>query len=389
LLPRLMMMSDHIDCPSGFGVQHGYVARGLATMGLWDIHTVGLWDKRPVARVARRLTRYPGGHWPPNDPELWRIYRSLVKPDILVTLGDLWMYEYLLNDPPQGVTWFHWLPVDGAPYPTIWHSWLLTLKHVVLMSQFGVELFRGHLPESVHIHYIPHGVDTRTFHPLRDKKALRRQWSARLGAYLDPGDFLLIARDTNQWRKQQPLLLEALSRIKGPSVKLILHCDPVAKDPGSGWDLRFAAKHVYGVEDRVIFTSRNASAEPLSQKEVNELDNVADIRVSATAGEGFGVITLEGLANGTPSVITDYTTSRELVEGCGELVRVASYTLQQGAHLLRPLADTRDFARKIQKLRNDRRLLSLYRRRGRERAVRDYTVRRMVRAWRDTIMKNT
>jgi glycosyltransferase involved in cell wall biosynthesis len=382
-------MSDHIDCPSGFGVQHGYVARGLAKTGLWDVHSIGFWDKRAAAHAAPGLTRYPGGHWPPNDPELWRVLRPIIKPDILVTLGDLWMYEYLLKDPPKDLAWFHWLPVDGAPYPVSWHPWLTRLEHLVLMSKFGTQLFEGHLPQPVRVHYVPHGVDTRIFRPLSDRRRLRRAWSARLGEVLDPDDFLLIARDTNQWRKQQPLLLETLSRIRDKRVKLIFHCDPVAGDPGSGWDLRFAAQHVYGVDDRVIFTTRSDKAPSLSREELNELDNLCDLRVSATAGEGFGVITLEGLASGTPSVITDYTTSRELVEDCGELVRVAGYTLQQGAHILRPIADTRDFAHKILKLQHDRRLLSLYRRRGRQRAVREYTVARMQRMWRDLIVKHT
>jgi len=389
VLSRLLLLSDHADCPTGFGVQHGYLARGLAKTGRWDVHSVGLWDKRPIAQVAPHLTRYPGGHWPPNDPELWRIYGSIIKPDILITLGDLWMYEHLLKEPPTGLTWFHWLPVDGAPFPMLWSTWLANLEHLVLMSKFGVQLFRGQLPQKVRCHYVAHGVDTELFRPLPGDSNLRSKWSTRLHTHLAPDDFLLISRDTNQWRKQQPLLLEALSLINDPTVKLMFHCDPVAGDPGSGWDLRYAAKHVYGVEDRVIFTSPGEKADALPQNELNELDNVCDIRVSAAAGEGFGVITLEGLANGTPSVITDYTTSRELVEGCGELVRVAGHTLQQGAHILRPIVDTLDFARRILKLRRDPALLSTYCRRGRQRAVRHYTVKRMVRAWCDLILKNT
>jgi glycosyltransferase involved in cell wall biosynthesis len=40
---------------------------------------------------------------------------------------------------------------------------------------------------------------------------------------------------------------------------------------------------------------------------------IADIHALATTGEGFGIPTIESQSCGLPNVITDYTTSKELV----------------------------------------------------------------------------
>ena len=61
--PRIVTISDHIDCPTGFGVQHRHLAVALARAG-YDVHALGLWDTRPVAVAAEGLTRYPAGRGP-------------------------------------------------------------------------------------------------------------------------------------------------------------------------------------------------------------------------------------------------------------------------------------------------------------------------------------
>ncbi len=341
--PRIVTISDHVDCPTGFGVQHRHLALALAHAG-YEVHSLGLWDTRPLAAIpqppagfntcGRFLTRYPAGLGIEDHRRAWPMYRELLRPDLVITLGDFEMFRHLNDEAVRPFAWCHWLPVDALPYPARDHAAMLRYDHLILMSHFGLGVVRPHLEGRVPLHYIPHGVDTRVFCPLDDPLALRRRWSARLGIVLRPDDFLLIARDTNQWRKQQPVLLEALAQLP-PDVKLLLHCAPVAHPRANGWDLPHLAR-LYGVADRVIFTSCGYVVPPsgglpgqqeeppkggttcLSPAELAELDNLADLRVSATAGEGFGVITLEAMACGTPTLITDYATSAELLLGIAD-----------------------------------------------------------------------
>jgi hypothetical protein len=49
--PRIVTISDHVDCPTGFGVQHRLLAFALAHAG-YEVHSLGLWDTRPLAAIA-------------------------------------------------------------------------------------------------------------------------------------------------------------------------------------------------------------------------------------------------------------------------------------------------------------------------------------------------
>jgi len=371
--PRIVTISDHIDCPTGFGTQHRIVAMALAHAG-FEVHSLGLWDSRPLGVVPLGegdsplsprdggkgtvpwlsrdggkgtvpcLTRYPGGQGVEEHRRAWAMYRDLLRPDLVVTLGDLAMFRHL-HEGDRSFAWCHWLPIDAEPYPTADHEAMLGYDRLVAMSHFGLELLRPHLEGRVPLHLIPHGVDTRVFRPLAEPLTLRRRWSRRLGARLGPADFVLVSRDTNQWRKQLPLLLDALARLPR-DVKLILHCRPVAHPDARGWDLEHLARRVYGVADRVIFTGSGQQRPELSPWELAGLDNLADLRVAATQGEGFGICTIEAMACGTPTVITDYTTSRELITGMADC-RSATADWAQRNGPAPPLAAARSASRDV------------------------------------------
>jgi len=400
--PRLVTISDHVDCPTGFGVQHRHLAAALARAG-FEVHSLGLWDTRPLGTTPEGAARYPGGLGPHDHRRAWPMYRELLRPDLVITLGDLETFAHLHDAPARPFAWCHWLPLDALPYPSRDHARLLRTDRLVLMSRFALELVRPHLEGHVPLHYIPHGVDPQAFRPHDDPPALRARWGRRLGIELRPDDFVLIARDANQWRKQQPVLLDALARLPR-DVKLLFHCHPVAHPAAGGWDLVHLARDVYGVGDRVFFTSGAPPHAALAPEELAELDSLADLRVSATAGEGFGVVTLEAMACGTPTLITDYTTSRELLLGAatvggasapppdladapdpfgpaGELVRVAAWTVEARRHLLRPVPDAADLAARVLALRADPARRARYGVAGIRRALAHYTVERVARDW--------
>ncbi|MBM4042177.1 MAG: glycosyltransferase [Planctomycetes bacterium] len=150
----------------------------------------------------------------------------------------------------------------------------------------------------------------------------------------------------------------------------------------------------------------------MARAELAELDNLADLRVSATAGEGFGVITAEAMACGTPSLITDYATSPELLLGiadsrsqipdsppptpntehltpfsldgfgpAGELVRIAAWTVEQSRHLLRPVPSAADLAARVLALRDDPKRLAAYGVAGLRRVLAHYTLGRIASDW--------
>ena len=70
----------------------------------------------------------------------------------------------------------------------------------------------------------------------------------------------------------------------------------------------------------------------LSDAELNVLYNAADVLVSPTMAEGFGLTQAEALACGVPCVVTDYAASPEVVGPGGILVPPAAYLTNIYAH---------------------------------------------------------
>jgi len=77
------------------------------------------------------------------------------------------------------------------------------------------------------------------------------------------------------------------------------------------------------------------------------------------SGEGFCLPVLESMACGVPNVLTDITTSRELIEGRGELAKVQAMIMGPD-NIERGLVDIKDFANKLQILYDDRKKLESY-----------------------------
>jgi len=82
-----------------------------------------------------------------------------------------------------------------------------------------------------------------------------------------------------------------------------------------------------------------------------EIYNEIDVFCSSTAGEGFGLTTVEAMSQGAPVVITDYTTSKELIakgkpSPRGDLIPVKEYYDDHPTFgvVERGLVDTDEFA---------------------------------------------
>jgi glycosyltransferase involved in cell wall biosynthesis len=98
---------------------------------------------------------------------------------------------------------------------------------------------------------------------------------------------------------------------------------------------------------------------------LNRLNNLFDVTVLPSTGEGFGLPIIESLAAGVPVVATDYSACSELVRGRGELARVLT-TVTVGVSLLEhAVVEVEDLAGRIEKLYRDPGLVKRYSAAGR------------------------
>lgn len=394
---RILTCSDYVGCPSGFGTQHTIMARALA-YSRYEVFSAGIHDTRPVHQDTRGLLC-----WPLGDNGIEGVTDRLeglceaLRPHMVITLGDPWMFEPLFeHEGRRPFTWLHWLPVDGGGYPVglEWDEKLVRPDWLVFMSEFGEREYRPHVEGRVRIANIGHGVDTDVFKPVtkRQKATLRAHWQEWLkGAELE-GRHVLVNWDTNQWRKNQPALLQMLRHLPEEYV-LVLHCSEAPRSKTHGFELAKLAKHRYGVADRVFFTGRGR-AEPaqrlaMSEERLATLIQMADVRVSSTTGEGFGIPTIEALACGVPCVLPDNTTGPELTTGgrCGMLAPCGPGVVQPGTWIERFYVDPEAMARQVAWLAQQPKWCARARRAGLKRVRERYTTQVIGQAWADLVQE--
>lgn len=197
-----------------------------------------------------------------------------------------------------------YLAVDGYDNPRKWD--VLTERVTrVAMSHHGQEA----MPEAP---VVWHGVDTSVFHP-GDK----REAKAALG--FDPDRFLVLRVDKNSWRKDYPSTWQALAPVmrRHPDIDAHFHCAQTARD---GYDLTNVRWNDEDVRERVTFTANLAPFRGVPIEQMATMYRAADLFVSTSWGEGFGLTILEAMASGTPVIAGKHSAITEVVGDGGILI---------------------------------------------------------------------
>lgn len=372
----ILVLSDDIGTYSGFAVNGRLVTYALSEIA--DVANASLQAQqaRTINVHGRDLDIYPARHDPYTDGTAkgkqlfsklvnWcdpKVVVSVIDPHMCMYLGSLKLQnnvtvnlrepgqpvnvervkrtiEYQLNNAEfeESFTWVAHVPLDGHPAPADWSQFFKEVDVPVAMSQYGHERFKQDL--GVQTPIIPHAVD------YREVKDMEHE------------DFIVGTVNRNQPRKQYPRLIESLGKFyelagKPDDVRFYLHCD---YNDSSGWDIstyldRFGIKDVTEPYEGTVTRER-----------LMELYNLFDVFVSATGGEGFGLTTVEAMSQETPVIITDYTTSEELVlggspspRGCLVPVESYSYGHPEFSEVRRGLVDTDRFANILLEYYEDR-----------------------------------
>lgn len=258
------------------------------------------------------------------------------QPDILFTLGDPWMTEYVPQmEERQTVCWISYFPIDGFPIPPNWHSWIRNIDVPVVFSKFAFHLVKQVLGNNPV--YIPHGVNTDIFKPLEDTNAIKRE-------IIGTDDMFIVgcvAR--NQPRKNIPALIKAFSEFAKNKTDVGLYLHMQIRDVG--WNIDELVKR-FGVEDRAFQTTGFNAMNGVTDEHLNKIYNMFDIMALPTMAEGFGLPILESQSAGTPVLVTDFSACTELVVDRQELIRVKD-TLIMGRGIEQALADTEDLSHKL------------------------------------------
>jgi len=211
--------------------------------------------------------------------------------------------------------------------------------------------------------------------------------------------FVVVLVAKNQWRKNIDLAVEAFARFsKGKrDVMFIMHTQPHAHQKLRGWYIPNLIKINSDEFDPELNLKVKISAQQMHENQLNMEYNMANLFFLTSAGEGFGIPSIEAQMAGIPILIPDFTTGREFVlpEGkeenrTGELIHIATNQIQGDAGVKRAMIDTKDAAAKLERYyrswKTDKVLISRNGENGRRNSVRKYHYKNIVDQWHKAII---
>lgn len=377
---KVLTISDHPLMPSGVATQTKYFIEGLLKSGKFKVISLGGAIKHQNYQPVR--TEEFGEDWTIfpvdgfGDPNIIRSLIRSEKPDILWFMTDPRFYGWLWNianeiRPLVPMVYYHvW---DNYPYPKFNKPFYDSNDIIATISKVTDDIVRTVSPE-IECHYIPHAIPENQFFPLTEdevKKARKAHFPNM------KEDAMLVFWNSRNARRKQPGAIiwwfkEFLDRVGQDKAVLLMHTNP--KDP-NGPDLEAIIRELNLDDGRVLFSNQGVPPEHLRL-----MYNMADVTVSASDAEGFGLSTLESLNCGTPIIVPRTGGLQEQVtdgeETFGVMIEpAAQYVIgsQEVPYIYEDKVSGKDFIQALQKMwtlpRSDRKKIGL---KGREHALKHY-----------------
>jgi glycosyltransferase involved in cell wall biosynthesis len=327
-------------------------------------------------------------------------YIDRIRPQLVAWLCDAFMVPWIKDRKKGWVargnpkTMFYF-PMDSDDVYEGMEDTLRTVDYRVAMSYFGQQKLKKET--GLDSYFIPHCTDPSIFFPLsqQEKEAIRKDWGFE-------NRFVVGCVGRNQSRKNPQRLLYVLKNFVDMHKDVVgfFHMDP--NDPmqvsGGKTNMYKHAKeiglndHLYPVKGcpncHLYFTGYPFFS-GMPQQELNKVYNCFDVHAMSTTGEGFGITTIEAMSCGVPNVVTDYTTTQELLVDngkCGEPVKYGEYDFINGGYnTKRVLPDGEDFLNKLEKLYNNQKLREQYGQIGREKVMKYYSLQAVLPQWNQLI----
>jgi len=269
-----------------------------------------LYDVYPPFEAGKQFDPYGTG-------KLMR-FLATGKVDILFILQDTFVMKNLMekiielrNMLIKKFKIIYYFPIDANPFPD-WITKSVALSdYPVCYTEWGRSLCARQLPRLKNMDVIYHGTDKSIFKPLGQAREAMREnfWGKEVS-----DKFIVINVNRNQPRKDLSRTFSAFSMFhkKHPKSYLFLLSNPA--DIG-GNILDFASQYglVWGVDWACPDPSRYDPLVGVPEDQVSVIYSTADVCISTTLGEGWGLSLTESMACGTPVMFPDNTSITEIV----------------------------------------------------------------------------
>jgi glycosyltransferase involved in cell wall biosynthesis len=396
--PKLFVWCDSPTVPTGFGI----VAKNLLRDAHkdFDVNILGINEFGRNKYDQSKWFIYPVDGMDPLGFKRIKDILTDLQPDLIWLFQDIFHIQSIL--PPvkevcPKIPIIIYFPVDGTPFNTDWQLSFapgIVQTHVTY-SQFGVDaiyerfpMLKEEIDKKIVIKTLYHGCDLDTFKLL--SKQQRRDVRKRLG-WKDK--FVAININRFQPRKILPLTMRAFSLVIhgykkckcgnfyltekkkcdlngcGPEqilqevapkedILLYLHCNTMERTMGPPKANVLQAHAInagFGDQDikhhRLQFIeNRNIIKDPFSEEALCEFYNAADINITTTLGEGWGLSLSEAAACGTRSIAPRNSAIPEVLAGTNSrlIKNIAHMNMGLDSGHLRPLVSVPRFVEAIE-----------------------------------------
>lgn len=329
---------------------------------------------------------YRGDAWPsllePSQQTPLRLYRPTA-----VNLNDVWgksrHIEMLAKIEPDVVVMLHdanlllnllfenqfdkdnifikyrpiitYIPVDSYNRPPSWSALLTSTTNAVAMSKFG----QGAMPGSQLVY---HGVDTNQFYPVSKDRPVttstgivcKSKGDCKEAFGWNRDDFWMLRVDKNSGRKDWGATIQAVWPVMKRHKNVHMHLHTTAgRNQEDALLITEMLTREPEVHDRFSLPGLHNSFEGWPEQDLVALYNAADLFVSTSRGEGYGLTLAEAAACGVPIVAQNVSAIPEVVGPGGILLEPQRIlTTANGSDLW--LADIEAFTGAIERLYSSR-----------------------------------
>ncbi len=239
-----------------------------------------------------------------------RLVRHLIdteKPDAILHFTDprywIWLYQ-MEHELRQKMPLMYYNIWDDLPYPMYNQGYYMSCDALFSISKQTYNINKQVLgpDNSRYLAYIPHGINTKKFHPLPPSHPGILELRKKLFGDAEI-EFVAFYNSRNIRRKQTSDIIlgfaefmRKLPEEKREKCRFILHTQPVDEN---GTDLPAVIRDVTpDMAKYIIF-----SADRTESHHLNYLYNIADVTVNISSNEGFGLGTCESIMAGTPIIV--------------------------------------------------------------------------------------
>jgi len=317
---RVAILSDSVNFQTGFRNQSLQLAQYLSGRG-FEVHYFcsglsGLGFKEGVLEDGTVINFHLHGqhkmpYFQDNMSHLLKKYQIdffIILLDTFMLYGNDGWFGRIDLSPAQSAFWY---PSDGgAGLPNHCEVILKKVDYPVAMSKFAQKQVKDYY--GLNTGYIPHGVNPEKIFklPEEERQKFRSQWGLK-------DKFVIGTVMRNQGRKMPDKFIKTIfslaNKLKDNSLMqnwvILMHTD--FQDQAAPVDLYRLIRR-YNLENRIISTGMNA-LNGFPESRMNEVYNLFDAFFLSTSGEGFGIPIIEAMSAEVPCVVTDYTTTEELI----------------------------------------------------------------------------